>query len=114
MKPDFTVFQTALDTALRLTRSGDQNGLTELLEATKGRTADDYNDAYRPYYAASRWLQQHPQFVVGTKRVDFRNPANSITDLMLMQAQYDDAYNLLVPPPWRARRLTAVAAGVAR
>lgn len=90
-----------------LTRAKERSGATEaddeylaeLLELSAG-TAPDGVTHYRPFVCAARWIEQNAsaQTLLEAEGVKFTGLAKPIESLLQMQAAYDQALQLTVPP----------------
>lgn len=103
----FLDLDEALDRAKERTQgqatTADDDWLTELLEMSAALDPDEVTH-FRPYFAAAKLLEQKlsAQLVESADGATFTGLATPIASLLLLQAGYDSANGLAVPPGFEA------------
>lgn len=82
--------------------AADDGFLSELLEMSAGTVAGVTH--FRPYYVSARFLEQKQsaQSISEADGAKFTGLAKPIASLMQVQAAYDSAYALEIPPGFEA------------
>lgn len=100
--PDYTDIAVALATASRRTQGGDEQDLEELLHLSAG-TNGTGTPVFRPFYAAARWIKEHPQWLYeATGDAKFLTPETAIDALLQLQESVDKSLGTIVAPEWAA------------